>query len=108
VIYLGTLYAGPTRDSDWKPGISMKVRHSRPDGRRQVAVARAEMIRVYQPPWQDDVRANESSRGYLQIKRGGGTEGGWVPFWAGCVGSGNGAEVPVRGRSNRRVPNWYG
>jgi hypothetical protein len=31
--YLGTLYAGQTRESDWKAGISMEVRHSRPDAR---------------------------------------------------------------------------
>jgi hypothetical protein len=28
---LGTLYAGPTSDSDWKAGISTEVRQSRPD-----------------------------------------------------------------------------
>jgi hypothetical protein len=30
--YLGILYAGPTRESDWKAGISTEVRHSRPEG----------------------------------------------------------------------------
>jgi hypothetical protein len=30
--YLGILYTGQTRESDWKPPNSMKVRHSRPDG----------------------------------------------------------------------------
>jgi hypothetical protein len=30
--YLGILYAGPTRASDWKAGISRRLRHSRPDG----------------------------------------------------------------------------